>query len=104
MEFFFDETVNTTDASGNPVHCPVCEKLMRRISGANGHFWSCTDRENCKTTLDDSAGNPVPKVAAQPCPKCSSDMNRVRGKKGYFWSCTDREGCKTRWTTRTVPR
>ncbi|AET95520.1 DNA topoisomerase III (plasmid) [Burkholderia sp. SFA1] len=94
VEFFFDETVNTTDASGNPVHCPVCEKLMRRISGANGHFWSCTDRENCKTTLDDSAGNPVPKVAAQPCPKCSSDMNRVRGKKGYFWSCTDREGCK----------
>ncbi|WP_425953139.1 DNA topoisomerase [Ralstonia pseudosolanacearum] len=94
VDFFFDETADTQDAMGNSVHCPTCTKLMRRIKGSKGFFWSCTDKDDCKTTLNDKNGNPVPKTAAQPCPKCSKDMNRFPGKQGYFWSCSDREGCK----------
>ncbi|HIH2745457.1 TPA: DNA topoisomerase [Burkholderia lata] len=94
VEFFFDETRDTTDRAGNPVHCPKCEKLMRRIKGSKGYFWSCNDRENCKTTLDDEDGNPVQKVPPQECPKCRKDMNRIKGSKGYFWACSDRDECK----------
>lgn len=92
-EFFFDPKANTTDASGNPVHCPTCEALMRRISGSRGYFWGCTDRDNCKTLLEDKNGNPVPKTPPQPCPKCAKDMNRIAYKKTHFWACSDRDGC-----------
>jgi len=94
LKFVFDETAQSKDASGALVHCPTCEKLMRRFKGANGFFWSCTDRENCKTTLDDKAGNPVAKAAARPCPKCGHDMNRIPWQKRHFWACSDREQCK----------
>lgn len=94
VKFVLDETANSKDASGALVHCPACEKLMRRIKGTHGYFWSCTDREACKTNLEDKAGNPVPKVAAQPCPKCGGEMNRIAWQGRHFWACSDKEQCK----------
>ncbi|ABM97176.1 DNA topoisomerase 3 [Methylibium petroleiphilum] len=97
IEFSFDNAAVTTDASGNEVTCPKCSQSMRRISGKNGYFWSCSDRESCKTTLDDVDGNPAEPPKTKPCPSCQRPMFLRSGGRGPFWGCSGyRDGdCKT---------
>ena len=39
--------------------CPQCDSDLRRISGANGYFWGCTNYKNgCSATYPDQKGKP----------------------------------------------
>lgn len=88
VEFVFDNTAVTTDADGNEVHCPRCKGSMRRVKGSSGFFWSCLDRENCKTTVDDRNGFPGELPKTKPCPKCERPMFLRAGQRGPFWGCS----------------
>lgn len=93
--------------------CPACGKPLRRRKGSNGYFWGCSGYPNCKTTLEDKRGKPVPRAAiAQPagdypCPKCGKPMRlRQAATKGKtkntggnaFWGCSGYPNC-----TATLP-
>lgn len=97
VEFTFDNTIVTTDADGNEVSCPNCQLSMRRIKGKSGYFWSCSDRDTCKTTLDDNDGFPAAPPKTKPCPSCSRPMYLRSGGRGPFWGCSGyKDGdCKT---------
>ena len=39
--------------------CPQCASDLRRINGANGYFWGCTNYKNgCSATYPDQKGKP----------------------------------------------
>ena len=109
-----DELANLEAANLPVAHpCPTCAKALRRIKGAHGFFWSCSDRE-CKTTLPDAKGKPgerkaPPAPTGIDCPKCGTELaHRVgtskpvkRGMKPRpydFYSCTSPK-CDAKYNT-----
>ena len=85
--------------------CPKCgDKTggkIRRVTGKNGPFWSCTDREKCGATFNDKDGKPDTTPKAKPsksftCPKCGSGLIRRKSPKadGHFWGCSGYPKCK----------
>lgn len=87
-EFYFDPTANTKDSKGNVASCPKCNSGMRRIKTAKGHFWACTDRDNCNHTMNDRNGDPVERPAAFPCNLCGKPMYLRNADKSPFWGCS----------------
>ncbi len=89
--------------------CFECEGPLRQISGKQGKFWACQNREKCGATFSDSRGKPK-KREKQPdnapdCPECGKVMRlriaKAKPKKGKgkgsdkFWGCSGFPGCKT---------
>ncbi len=90
-------------------YCPDCGAGMVRRPGKYGYFWSCSAYPECKTTMQDKDGKPVPKNPETsnqakdgdaipqlnyPCPQCQKPLRRIQGKSGYFWGCTGYPECK----------
>lgn len=92
---------NTLTPDGKAVACPNCSKPMRRIKTNSGHFWGCSDRDNCKGSMADHEGYPVARNLdangnAVKCPKCGSAMTKIKGPRGFFWGCSAyKTGCKS---------
>ena len=110
-QFIRDQVARANDGSvtmagDGAVPCPQCGKALRRIEGANGFFWSCTDREVCQHTMADKAGKPVAKVAApvsavHQCQACGHGLvQRTAPKKAgekvarRWWGCSHFPTCK----------
>ncbi len=74
-------------------HCPKCQKLLRRVKGKNGFFWSCTGYSSgCTIALDDKKGKPA---KFYPCPACERPLRQMKSKAGRFWVCSGhKNGCK----------
>ncbi|WP_116894936.1 DNA topoisomerase [Pseudomonas savastanoi] len=88
LEFYFDPTANTKDSKGNVVTCPKCQGPMRRIKTATGHFWGCSDRDECKHTMNDRNGDPIERPMAHECPECGKPMYLRNADKSPFWGCS----------------
>ncbi len=83
--------------------CPICTKAMRRISGRNGPFYSCTDYPRCKGTMNINQGaatgtssqRQAPEIVpGEQCPKCGAEMRKITGRNGPFLSCITYPKCK----------
>jgi DNA topoisomerase-3 len=110
-QFIRDQVARANDGSvtmagDGAVPCPQCGKALRRIKGANGFFWSCTDREACQHTMADKAGKPVAKTVApvsavHQCQACGHGLvQRTAPKKAgekvarRWWGCSHFPTCK----------
>ncbi len=109
VDFVFEERSETE--SGNTeaaVKCPQCGKPMRRRQGgkAGGFFWGCTGYPDCKHTMDDQDGKPVPKQpggakasankSGDTCPTCKKGklIGRQGGQGQHFLGCTKFPSCR----------
>lgn len=99
-----DRELAMMQVTATPAHpCPSCGKPLRRIDGAKGPFWSCTDRAACNVTMNDEKGKPVPRkqpeVSKFACLACGKPLiHRVKtGRGGFdFFGCSGfKDGCKT---------
>ena len=61
---------------------------MRRIKTATGHFWGCSDRDECKHTMNDRNGDPIERPMAHECPECGKPMYLRNADKSPFWGCS----------------
>lgn len=91
--------------------CPECgSEMVRRPGKSGGHWWACSGYPNCKQTMDDLKGKPVPRItknasnnasqsnqsSQHTCPNCQSNMVRRKGREdSYFWGCTAFPNCRT---------
>ncbi len=80
--------------------CPDCGKAMIRRKGAHGFFWSCSGYPDCKVSMNDSRGKPVPKAKISTLVNCTCGKplakreGKSKGKKYLFWGCTGYPDCK----------
>lgn len=71
--------------------CPACGAPMRKISGKNGDFYSCSKYPDCKTSLDIAPGGGRPPVC--PIDSGHGPMRLMKGKRGQFWGCRRYPDC-----------
>jgi len=102
------------DSAGHEVICPGCGKSMGRRTGKNGAFWGCSGYPECKVTLEDKRGKPMPKSPAalphlstefccadQSCGKPLVRRPSVKETNTFWWGCSGyKDGCRETYADR----